>query len=416
MQDNDPIRRPCLGGATNTHTRAGEEVCNIDNQLGLVLPMVDTDWMLNLTPPLAQYPATACNNFKAGKSVGTLTCAPRSGSKHSGECPNGDALIGGACSVPVITGVTSQCVSTAATIAPLHKRTVGNSYGRAFNLQMRDGTFTAPTIGYAQYSIPALGVTEDMAAGYNRIHQVETVLADAAAACQLVDMTDQIGCLTASDPCSIGYAGDAAKSWASRPNPAPGGTDAAGFWANDALQVAAVSPNTTTVQKLGLANEYQLSRKLYFGTLVGFGSIPVGGAADPGTDELTLAKYESISTNIVPILNTFSFFGLGPQAALLTGGAADTPFCEDFNEQVICNPTPTSASTLPANANGCANNPAGIPGGAASPGLLTTCSNGTVEVYEECDDGLNNGTTGDKCSATCRCVHDFNNGTGACNP
>ena len=181
------------------------------------------------------------------------------------------------------------------------------------------------------------------------------------------------------------------------------------------------------MQNLGLAGEYQLSRKLYFASLVGFGHLPVAGAtADDGTAGLVLAKFESIAANIKPILNQFSFFGLGPQVNTGSningplGGAADEPICEDFNEQVVCNPTPTTASTLPANVNGCAGNPSGIPGGPGETTLFTVCGDGHKDAFEECDNGTSNGTTGNNCSQTCRCVHDFNNalnaGLGGCNP
>jgi cysteine-rich repeat protein len=35
------------------------------------------------------------------------------------------------------------------------------------------------------------------------------------------------------------------------------------------------------------------------------------------------------------------------------------------------------------------------------------CGNGTVEAYEECDDGATTGATGDKCSTTCRCTTQY---------
>jgi hypothetical protein len=405
MQDNDPIRRPCLGGATNVHARSGEEVCNLDGALGLVVPMVDTDWVVSLPAPNnKQYPVNNCTGFSTGKAPTVFTCAAR-GTAHSGECPNGDQLKGGACGVP-IDGVnhTSQCVSSDSTFdAGFHTRTLPQNNGRAYNLQMRDGSVTGPTIGFLQYQIPALGTSVDMTGAFNRIHQVETAVGAAAPGCQMIDMTDQIGCLVAEDPCSIGYAGDASKTWATRTNGFSGSnTDPAGTWDVGALQVAAVVPNITTVQALGTAPEYQLSRKLYLNSLVGFGHV-AATTGDPGAaDEITLAKYEAIGTNINPILTTFSFFPLGAQSPAGT----DTPFCEDFNEQTICG--------AGSNANGCTGNPTGIP--TAS----TTCGNGVLDKYEECDGTVNAGTGG--CSLTCRCVLDFNptapragGGVGACN-
>jgi cysteine-rich repeat protein len=413
FQDNDPIRRTCLGGATNNHNRAGEEVCNIDGALGLVVPMVDSDWMLRLPTPLKQYPTNQCNTFGFGSSPTVFTCAIRgTGTKHSGECPNGDQLIAGGCYVPIdtlsVAGGTSQCVATKATVA-VSARTLTNPDGRHYNVQMHDGTNppSPALIGYAQYNIPSLGATLDFAAGYNRIHQVETAVGPANVACQMVDMTDQIGCLAQADPCSIGYAGDGSKGWTGHANGAAGGGGVAG--GIDAMRVAQVYPNTTTVQLLGQAGEYQVARKLYLASLVGFGNLAPTAIDTNVTDEITLAKDESNPAFMNTIMTGNDFFTLGSQVSTLPGGATDTQFCEDFNEQVVCNPTPASASTLPANVNGCLGNPAGIPT------VNTVCGDGTKGPYEECDDGLNNGTTGDKCSTTCRCTNDFNEGTGVCN-
>ncbi len=406
FQDNDPIRRTCLGGATNVHARPGEEVCNLDGALGLVVPMPDSDWMLTLPTPLKQYPTNVCNTFAFGKPATVFTCATRgTGTKHSAECPNGDALIAGGCLVPIDSvNNTSQCVATKSTVAALQNRNLGSPDGRIYNLQMRDGTTVEPSIGYAQYSIPSLGVTTDFAGGFSRIHQVETIFGTTStnAACQLVDMTDQIGCLTQADACSIGYAGAGASDFSKRANPAPGGTTPGAI---ASLRVAQISPSTATVQLLGNPGEYQLSRKLYFVSLPGFENI-AASTGDPGAaDELKLAVFESNPANMNSIITGNGFFTLGSQSP----SGADTQFCEDFNEQVVCNPTPKTPSSLPANVNGCTANPSGVP--TAS----TVCGNGTKEAYEECDDGVNNGTTGDKCSPTCRCVADFNSGTGACN-
>jgi hypothetical protein len=397
FQDNDPIRRPCIGGSTNNHNRVGEEVCNLDGALGLVVPMVDSDWMPRLATPLKQYPTNNCNTFLIGKPVNVFTCAIRgTGTKHSGECPNGDALIAGGCLVPVdSTGSTSQCVASKATVAALQNRSLGSPDGRHYNIQMRDGTVTEPSIGYAQYSIPSLGVTVDFAAGYNRIHQVETNVGAANVACQMVDMTDQIGCLAQADPCSIGYAGDGSKLWFNHTNGASAlGGAAAGV---DSLRVAQTYGNAASVQKLGLAGEYQLARKLYFNSVVGFGSVAASTGDPQAADELTLAKFEAVPANINGILTSNGFFSLGVQSP----AGSDTPFCEDFNEQLICGAA--------SNANGCTGNPTGIPT------ANTICGDGVQGAFEECDNGTANGSTGNNCSKTCRCVNDFNEATGHCN-
>jgi hypothetical protein len=406
FQDNDPIRRACIGTTVNNHGRAGEEVCNIDGALGLVIPMVDSDWMLRLSTPLKQYPTSSCNTFKTGTPVNVFTCpiftpTPR---VHFGECPNGDQQFGGACLVPVDTvHGSSQCTAGPASVAGIAVRNIGSPDGRHYNVQMRDGTIVDGTIGYAQYNLPALGKTTDFAGGYNRIHQVETAVGPAPVACQLVDMTDQIGCLTQTDPCSIGYAGNGSNTWQNRSNPAIGSGGAVGTIG--AMRVAQILPTTTTVQLLGQAGEYQVARKLYFNSLPGFANLTATASDTNTADEVTLAADEANPVFMNPIITANDFFTLGAQSPAGT----DNQFCEDFNEQVVCNPTPTAASTLPANVNGCAGNPAGIP--TAS----TICGDGVKGPYEECDNGTANGTTGNHCSQTCRCTLDFNEGTGACN-
>jgi cysteine-rich repeat protein len=392
-----------MGGPTNVHGRAGEEICNIDGALGLVLPMPDSDWIAQ-TPPLKQYPINACQTFEFGKPLHVFTCAIR-GTKHSGECPNGDSLLAGGCMVPIDTlASTSQCVATKASVSTIQVRPLGNPDGRIYNIHMRDGTIVPSTIGYLQYQIPSIGISLDMVGGYSRIHQVQTIygaMPPNPQACQLADMSDQIGCLVQADPCSVGYAGAGAKSFALRnPTSAPGTAQPI-----DAVRVAQIAPSTATVQALGTAGEYQLARKLYLVSLPGFNHVGVSGGDPLAGDELTLAQFAGIPANINAVLTANGFTTLGSQSP----AGLDTQFCEDFNEQMVCNPTPASPSTLPANVNGCAGNPMGIPT------VSTTCGNGVREAYEECDDGLNNGTASDHCSTTCRCVFDLNTMTGNCN-
>src|SRR5580704_10152799 len=45
QQDNDPIRRTCLGTTAGIFGNAGEEVCNLDGKLGLVLAILASDWI-----------------------------------------------------------------------------------------------------------------------------------------------------------------------------------------------------------------------------------------------------------------------------------------------------------------------------------------------------------------------------------
>jgi hypothetical protein len=114
-------------------------------------------------------------------------------------------------------GGTSQCVATKATVPALEIRSVGTSDGRAYNVHMRDGTVVEPTIGYAQKQVSGASgtISLDFVGGYGRIHQVEGVFTPGTTApvsCHRSAATDQIGCLVQADPCSIGYAGDGART------------------------------------------------------------------------------------------------------------------------------------------------------------------------------------------------------------
>jgi cysteine-rich repeat protein len=409
MQDNDPIRRACYGGTVKVLGHIGEDVCNIDGSLGLVVSLVDTDFVQTIADPvnsgqfLKQYPPVAqkcTGSFINSVPPNVFSCAPGD-NFHPGECPNGDAPNGGQCVSPIAAGF-GQCNASNSTVsANFIRPAAANADGRAFNLFLTSGSLTDGGVTFVQQNIPALGTSIDFAGAFNRVHQIDVAVAGATA-CQMTDMTDQIGCLGQADPCSIGYAGDGGKGWnthAAAPNGGVGTLPSSP--GSDAVNVFAVYPQTSTVQLLGKAGEYPLSRKLYFASLAGFNTVT--------SDELTLAKFEAGSTSAFEsIITTNDFFELGAQSGAVAGGAANTTFCEDFDEQVVCNPNAATASTLAANVNGCATNPSGIP--TAS----TICGNGTRESYEECDDGTGNGTTGDKCSQTCRCTTFLDPTTGNC--
>ncbi len=411
MQDNDPIRRPCLGnGKVSNHNLAGEEVCNLDGQLGLVIPMVDSDWIPLQHAPLVQYPTAICSaGFVVGTAPTVFTCAPN-GHTHTGECPNGDANFGGGCLLPT-SGTSSQCMNDVGNAPVLTTNPVCTAIGQkncvtqpgfpvasalspglAYNLTMRDGTITDGTVAFLPYPIPAINSSVDFLGAYNRIHQTETVLGNAAAGCQMTDMTDQISCLAQADPCSIGYAANGGKSLANRKN----GSVTTPLGAVDSLRVAQVYPSSGSVQLLGQAGEYQLARKLYFSSLIGFPNI-AGTAGDPEAgDELALARFEANSADINPILTSDDFFLLGSQSP----AGSNAPFCEDFNEQSVCGGA--------ANVNACLQNPSG------TPTANSVCGNGVREAYEECDNGSSNGglagVAAGPCSLTCRCMRDSVNG------
>jgi hypothetical protein len=224
FQDNDPIRHPCIGGPTGVPGRPGEEVCNLDGALGVVLPIPESSWMAMLPTALPQYTVSPCTGFAFGRPPTVFTCAVRgAGTKHSGECPNGDRLFAGGCLVPVDTvHNTSSCEATKATVAAIQVLSLGNPDGRIYNVHVRDGTTggTVP-VGYAQYPVGSTGTTLDFVGGYSRIHEIETLI-PGLPACRQSLMGAQIGCLVQADPCSIGIADQNAPVWNAPMTPSTG--------------------------------------------------------------------------------------------------------------------------------------------------------------------------------------------------
>jgi len=426
-QDNDPIRRQCIGFSTQT-AKPAEEVCNIDNplgpgagsggQLGLVLALPEVDWITQsgttncngaLCPAVAIYPTAKCSSFVTGGEMQVFRCATQN--IKNNVCPDGAAINGG-CQMPNNAAGTSFCENYGG-FWPSGTDLTAND-GRIFNLVAYDGTSAGGPIAYP---IPGSTASLNFTGAFTRIHMTEPIWDTSASAtppalpgggqaqgpCQATSMDDQMGCLTQADPCSIGYAGDGAKGW----NVHQG--RALAVAGTDALEVAQVYATTSGVQN----GSYQLWRKLYYNTSNGFDGIngttlftDKAGVSDNGEAELALGQFESNTASVTALLSTYGFFSLSNSP---NGGGAQ-PFCEDFNENILC-----SATTFPTNTNACLNNatagsmaanPALNPavvnaaGSSSIPSVGTTCGNGTLEPFEDCD--FNAATNAATCSKTCR--------------
>jgi hypothetical protein len=530
-QDNDPIRRPCIGGSTGNVLREAEEVCNLDGKLGVVLSIPASDFITDSRVTgetgLSQYPTTACGNYTFTNPVAVFNCAPFkiNGTTHlpvthAGECPDGDGAVGTGCLMPV-SSAGGQCLAIKGSSPSVWGRAGGvpaNFDGRSFNLAMFDNAATPTmiqqqvyegksyTLGTAttQYNLPL-----PFFGGMGRIHSVATIWNDghegsASSAfklsappnigCQEAIVDDQIGCLTQADPCSVGFAGDGSKTWAERlPStvcsniqaqltaagnsaslPAVCGENqqngignqvANNFPTVDSLQVQNVYATVTTVDALGSqTTQYPMARKIYFNSGVGFANLsPTLGissatlgteAADTSANiagELALAQFEYSGSTITSILGADGFFPIADSAFSSPPAWASGPFCEDFNEQMLCGATGTTltSSENPTynpttdNINGCtatdavnsgtactsSNCPSasGTNGGVIAsnstvnlPTAGSICGNGIVEPFEECDLGasLNSGSN-QNCSNACRCANGLAfrsvNGTYECN-
>jgi cysteine-rich repeat protein len=423
FQDNDPIRRPCVGRSTfvGVTSSPAEEVCNTDGTLGVVIPIPPVDWIPSTYPTggiggaaRTAYNEQACDTWQTGDNMAAFECVVGK-LTFSTQCANGDHTLAGNCWFPFNTAQnTSLCETDPSFQAPV---TVAPPSGdaRIYNLFVTDGnldysmaTITAAKTASYNGSFPFGGA-------FARIHS-QLPLWDTANAstkgqiCKNGDATDQIGCLVQADPCSVGYAGDNGKTWGQRVTPVV----ASG---NDALRVANIYPTATTVQN----GSYFLWRKVYYNSSAGFDQPGLSN-----TDWLAVGQYESNETTAVALAGGYGFFAFGHSP----NGGANKPFCEDFNEQLIGTRNPTSkCADGGANLNACAFNlnaqqpssntaipsanlgltapiPAETDGG-TDPTLAktsTVCGNGIKEAFEDCDNGLSNGASGNGCSATCRLV------------
>lgn len=384
-REQDPIRRTCVGAVVPR-----EDVCNRDGMLGLVLPIVPTDF---LGSTAAQYPTTACSAVDFSVPAAVVR-DPNTGLNKQITCPNGDPIHGGnLCVMPVDASGNTNCLNpptnrpfafdpTAVNgIAP------GAADARVYNSHLITGPAATSTYQLDTFSRPIIGA-------WYRIHSLHTIATGATAtACQQVDATLQIGCLVQASPCSVGFAGRTADAWDST-STSPGKTTA--------MKINQVLPLTACVQSFS----YSLSRKLYLDSVVGWPNV---AATDVtwGPKELALAQCEATGTTITPILTGLNFIPLASGAP-----NSGNPFAEDFDEPMVC-PTQAPPAT---NANSIA-----FTGNASvsMPTVGTVCGNGVLEPYEDCDDGTTgavnppalasavpvnggNGAGTSQCTTTCR--------------
>jgi hypothetical protein len=297
--------------------------------------------------------------------------------------------------------------------------------GRIYNEQIYDGT-AAGSVGYLNLTIPEPGFTQVIShtGGYARIHMREVSTLNTKN-CHLADSTDQIGCLVQADTHSIGFAGNAAATWDQR-DPVSGHSTTPGDTVNVRVNQLGDGVACTPLPPGSAGNSYPLWRKLYFNSIVGFGRV-----TSPA--ELALAEFESFDQNINPIVLNYGFFQLpfSPNGTDPTPGGGPNPFCEDFNEPMICGLVASNhngcafntatdgvgggplvnvallSNNVGVTTPGCAGLPAGSPGctvpsdPSSDPTMSTTstvCGNGRVEAFEDCEPTV----PPFGCSNTCR--------------
>jgi hypothetical protein len=292
FSDLDPVRTPCVRsvdtvceGFLNQGNSGGSNA----GDLGVVLPIFIPD--STSTHPSDLYPQTVCSQACVPVPAFKLNQAVR---YPSFLCPNGQPPeAGNLCWMP-FTGPASspdpQCLST-----NTHKCVDvvgGHPDGRRYNLvTVVPSSQVTPAFrtGLYQFAVDAASpIPRILNGSFHRIHSVTPGANYAAGVgtetgttgvCQQPDATSQIGCLTDSDPCSIGYAGrESAQGF-------PGTSINPSFPTSQPLKGLAIDgipPFTPgadpdlAIRNLsatpGTTPFYPLSRRLWFATIYGFGN------------------------------------------------------------------------------------------------------------------------------------------------
>ncbi|MGA2447650.1 MAG: hypothetical protein ABTD50_03120 [Polyangiaceae bacterium] len=384
--------------------------------LGLVLPIVTTNH-LDAEASSTQFPTVTCNST-AQVNAPTYQNAVTKKYTILGLCPNGDYPAGGACTVPAYTAPGAlygnpNCYNTGAlsvspisdgqasfissggtvkpatSIAGVSPASVDPRVFNAYAYTNSDPNWATdgnnwdfawddsnrPVAGNAFFRLhyfPKLNAQGNPIAGTGTMANAAEV-AQGTTICTYTDATDQIGCLVTANPCSFGYAGRGAVNNS----------------LTTSIRVLGVPSTTECIQEF----QYPYTRKLYLNSVFGF----AGATTAP---ELQLAQCESDAGIVDPALLKEGF------VQLPTNVNNGQPYCEDYNELMLC----TAAQSGGVNNPGCTNVQGTL---GLCPGINTTCGNGIKEAYEDCDlgavlngvadagpDAAGNGFNG--CSQTCR--------------
>jgi PBP superfamily domain len=317
FQDLDPIRTNCVTGKDgvcepfkNFATAGGA----FAGDLGVVLPVLIPDSAS--TVPSDLYPQVACG------TTCTLVAPIRLNQIPAGfKCPGGSTPTLGLCFMPennstahdprCIAGPQSKCFDI-----------VGRPDGRQYNLATVVATSQinpAGARGSTAFQFARDANSRFMFGDYYRVHSttagannVPDAVAGTTGLCQENDDTSQIGCLTDSDPCSVGYAGrEAAKSYPGTGTPAtpqPANLKALAVNGTPPFTPASVNADPDTALKnllapAGTTPLYPLSRRLYFATIYGFGNLQGGEkelAACYGTNSIVTSAVSSHGFVAIP--------------------------------------------------------------------------------------------------------------------
>jgi hypothetical protein len=308
--DFDPIRIPCLS------SDATQSVCSAKaaDGLGLVLPIFMGD-----TPNVTaadEYPQVDCDTGKCSLEF------PNSAAQVTLQkliCPDGTAPLAGRCFMPFHVNADGtpnfQCRARKVLnhCFPLTASNDGRCYNKAL---------VKPVTGRnANWALDNLN--RSMGGSFFRIHANPTD----PHPCNQADATLQIGCLTDSEPCSLGYAGREAALGTQKALAVDSGL---GLVFPTDQNIIDLLTNTPPV--------YPLSRRLFFATLVGFNNLQGG--------ENELAQCYGDNAIVGPAIKGRNF-------VQVPGGVQ----CLDYDETLPANATPLPGCASATNNNACVTNP-----------------------------------------------------------
>jgi cysteine-rich repeat protein len=430
FSDNDPFRTECTPndqvcgytGKLANATGAGA----FQGDLGIVIPILIPDGTVTKPGDIFQVGLPACTSVCALEQPIAGAVLPA-----GYLCPDGKPTVGGGCFMPLSQAGSPLCVAGTQTKC---SSAAGNPDGRRYNLvtlippsqvPAAQKAFRATTPFQFAYDVDSNFVTSSaqynprfMTGSFHRIHQTTAgthnvpVTGETNGLCQENDDTSQIGCLVDSDPCSIGYAGREASKY--YPGVGVEATDLAPL-KSFAISESAISvpltppfsPSPAPSQDEGLLNLltanaittaepfYPLSRRLYFATTYGFGSLLNG--------EKELARCYANNSIVGPSIAAHGF------VKVPTGVQ-----CLDFPENIATASAPppntrgTGAVAIQVGCNAASNNNSCLSAATApdicGDGILTPTEFALTGLSNPsglvgCDDG--NTLPGDGCSANC---------------
>ncbi len=303
FQDLDPVRTVCgTAGAGENACQATQNFAAAGSgtgDLGVVLPILLPDGQI-VNKAADNYPLPQC-------STSCTLVAIAAGSKipTGFKCPGGGNPIAGACFEPFFNNGGDQDPRCTVKLATKCVGALGNPDRRVYNLPIIVNATVFTTVpgyglfhGNKEYQFAMDANFRILNGSYFRIHSGTAGSHYAAGVgtetgttgiCQENDDTSQIGCLTDSDPCSLGYAGrESAKGYPGVADPitsviTPTVQKLKGLAVNGTTPYT--PPSISADADLGLENLlapgtpsplYPLARRLYFNTIYGFSNLQGG--------------------------------------------------------------------------------------------------------------------------------------------